>query len=177
MSIEMMQNFIMKLCNDFREDELLGLNSKGNQDKLVIYKFFFQSYIMSLLSKILNTQLVDLDSNLRIGIKKLCYKLIDTCQKLKLSNLGLSKLLLNAEESKNTNQRAGPARAKNSGLKEGRSSILGVIISLCMKTLVEIGKLYQDETGDGSGSKKDMPQIDMDVSDQMLIKFNFMLFD
>ena len=40
MPLDSINNFIMKLCNDFREDELLELNSKGNNSKkkMIIYK-------------------------------------------------------------------------------------------------------------------------------------------
>jgi len=56
MPVESINSFILKLCNDFREDELLELNEKGNsaKKKMIIYKFFFVSYLISLLTKILD---------------------------------------------------------------------------------------------------------------------------
>lgn len=40
MSVDAINSFILKLCNDFREDELLELNQKGNnaKKKMIIYK-------------------------------------------------------------------------------------------------------------------------------------------
>ena len=58
MSIDVINQFVLKLCDDFKEDELLELNSKGNNSKkkMIIYKFFFVSYLISLLVKTLDAK-------------------------------------------------------------------------------------------------------------------------
>lgn len=101
MTVDSINSFILKLCNDFREDELLELNSKGNnaKKKMIIYKFFFVSYLTSLLVKILEQKSALINVDVRLGVKQLCYNFIEICHSIKIADLGLSKLLQNAEES------------------------------------------------------------------------------
>ena len=100
MTEDMMKTFVIKLCNDFREDELLELNSKGNNSKkkMIIYKFFFVSYLVSLIIQILHQKCIQIDLDIRLRIKQLCCNFIEIWQGFKLSELGLSKLLQNPDE-------------------------------------------------------------------------------
>ena len=58
MYIDEINQFVLKLCDDFKEDELLELNGKGNNSKkkMIIYKFFSVSYLISLLVKTLDAK-------------------------------------------------------------------------------------------------------------------------
>jgi hypothetical protein len=105
--ITSINKFILKLWNDFREDELLELNSKGNNSKkkMIIYKFFFVSYIISLLIKTLDQKSDKIETDVRLGVKQLCCNFIEICQGIKIKDLGLSKLLQNVEESKGEDPR------------------------------------------------------------------------
>lgn len=100
MPLDSINSFILKLWTDFREDELLELNENGNNEKkkMIIYKFFFVSYLISLLTKILDQKCDKIEIDVRLGVKQLCYNFIEICQSIKVSDLGLSKLLQNIEE-------------------------------------------------------------------------------
>ena len=102
MSIDVINQFVLKLCDDFKEDELLELNSKGNNSKkkMIIYKFFFVSYLISLLVKTLDAKWEQIDVDVRLGVKQLCYNFIEICQSIRISDMGLSKLLQNEVEEK-----------------------------------------------------------------------------
>jgi len=102
MPVESINTFILELCNDFREDELLELNAKGNnaKKKMIIYKFFFVSYLVSLLTKTLDLKCGKIEIDVRLGVKQLCYNFLEICQGIKISDMGLSKLLQNPEENK-----------------------------------------------------------------------------
>lgn len=99
MPTDTIKTFVQKLWNDFREDELFQLNIKGNnsQKKMIIYKFFFVSYLVSLLTRILYQKCDQLDIDFRLEIKQLWYNFIEICQGINMKNR-MSKLLQNIEE-------------------------------------------------------------------------------